>query len=142
MKKLYIKLVELLSTIPEIKYIDLNYGQLQEEKPSVIFPAVLISMDVSTSDNVQDKCQIVTGNFDLTICNKMMSETNNLAPELVREKALEYLEIGEKIYKKLQGFQNEEFECFSRKSAKDQQTRKGLKTTVQRWETSWQEVTN
>ncbi|WP_262915026.1 hypothetical protein [Ornithobacterium rhinotracheale] len=41
MKKLYLKLFEMLKEIPEIKYIDLNYGQLFESKPPLDYPAVL-----------------------------------------------------------------------------------------------------
>lgn len=140
MKTLYLKLIELLSEIPEIKYIDLNYGQLQEEKPPLVYPAVLISMDESVIDDVQDAFQIIAGNFDLTICMKMLGETHSHAPEETRTKALEYLEITEKIYKKLQGYQDSHFDSFSRKTAKDQNIRKGLKTTVQRYETSWRET--
>lgn len=140
MKKLYLKLIELLSEIPEIKYVDLNFGQLQEEKPPLVYPAVLITMDEATFDDAQNQFQIITGNFDLTICMKMLGETNNLAPEETRTKALEYLEVAEKIYKKLQGYEDSYFDSFSRKTAKDQNIRKGLKTTVQRYETSWREI--
>lgn len=140
MKTLYLKIIELLSEIPEIKYIDLNFGQLQEEKPPLIYPAVLINMDESVVDDVQDAFQIIAGNFDLTICMKMLGETHSLAPAETRAKALEYLDITEKIYKKLQGYQDSHFDAFSRKTAKDQNIRKGLKTTVQRFETSWREI--
>lgn len=140
MKTLYLKLIELLTDIPEIKYIDLNFGQLQEEKPPLIYPAVLINIDASVTDDVQDVFQIMTGNFDLTLCVKMLNESNAASPVEVREKALEYFEISEKIYKKLQGFQDSKFEAFSRRTVRDQQLRKGLKTTVQRFETSWREI--
>jgi len=67
----------------------------------------------------------------------LLNESNAAAPEDVREKALQYFDVSEKIYRKLQGFQNGHFEAFSRKTIKDQSLRKGLKTTVQRYETSW-----
>ena len=140
MKTLYLKLIELLTEIPELKYIDLNFGQLQEEKPPLIYPAVLINIDASTTDDVQDVFQIMTGNFELTLCVKMLNESNAASPVEVREKALEYFEISEKIYKKLQGFQDNYFESFSRKTVRDQTFRKGLKTAVQRFETSWREI--
>lgn len=140
MKTLYLKLIELLTEIPELKYIDLNFGQLQEEKPPLIYPAVLINIDASVTDDVQDIFQIMTGNFDLTLCVKILNESNAASPVEVREKALEYFEISEKIYKKLQGFKDSYFESFSRKTVRDQALRKGLKTTVQRFETSWKEI--
>lgn len=140
MKTLYLKLIELLSEIPELKYIDLNFGQLQEEKPPLIYPAVLINIDASVTDDVQDVFQIMTGNFELTLCVKILNESNVASPVEVREKALEYFEISETIYKKLQGFQDSYFESFSRRTVRDQTLRKGLKTTVQRFETSWREI--
>ena len=140
MKTLYLKLIELLSEIPEIKYIDLNFGQLQEEKPPLIYPAVLINIDASVTDDVQDVFQIMTGNFELTLCMKMLNESNAAAPEEVRAKALEYFDVSEKIYKKLQGYKDGRFDAFSRRNIRDQNLRKGLKTTVQRYETSWRET--
>ncbi len=140
MKSLYLKLIELLTEIPELKYIDLNFGQLQEEKPPLIYPAVLIKIDASVTDDVQDFFQIMTGNFELTLCVKMLNESNAAAPEDVREKALQYFDISEKIYKKLQGYQDSNLESFSQKTVRDQILRKGLKTTVQNFETSWKEI--
>ena len=139
MKALYLKLIELLSEIPEVKYADLNCGQLQMEKPPLAYPAVLINISSQTTDDVQDIFQILTGNIELTICVKMLSESNSLSPEVVREKALEYLDLSDKIYRKLQGYEDQTFDSFSRKSITDQNLRKGLKTTVQRFETSWRE---
>ncbi|MCZ2084147.1 MAG: hypothetical protein LC112_07715 [Flavobacteriales bacterium] len=136
MKTLYLKLIELLSQIPEIKYIDLNYGQLQEEKPPLVYPAVLINMNAS-SDDVDGFFQIYTANIELTIICKMLGESNQKAPELIRFQALHYLDISEKIYLKLQGFSDDNFDSFTRKGLADPNIRKGLKTTVHRYETSW-----
>ena len=139
MKTLYLKLIELLSEIPELKYIDLNCGQLQMEKPPLAYPAVLINLSAAVDTQVQDFFQIIAANMELTICVKMLSESNSNTPEDVREKALNYMDLSEKIYHKLQGYQDAKFDSFSRKSITDQNLRKGLKTTVQRFETSWQE---
>lgn len=140
MKDLYLKLLELLGEIPEIKYVDLNFGQLQEEKPALSYPAVLISLDANVTDDVSDTIQLMTGNFELLLCVKMLSESNSNAPEPAREKALEYFALSEKIYKKLQGYEDSNFDTFTRKTVRDQNIRKGLKTTAQRFETSWREI--
>lgn len=140
MKALYLKLIELLSEIPEIKYVDLNCGQLQEEKPSISYPAVLINMN-SNSDDIDKLFQINTGNIELTIVCKMLSESNGNAPENVRERALAYLDITERIWKKLQGYSDNTFDSFTRKSSKEPNLRKGLKTSLQVYETSWRQST-
>lgn len=137
MKKLYLKLTELLSEIPELKYIDLNFGQLQEEKPPLAYPAVLINLSCQTADDAQDYFQVMQGNFEITLICKMLSESNANATIPAREKALEYLDLSEKIYRKLQGYEADGFFAFTRKNVRDQNIRKGLKTTVMSWETGW-----
>ncbi|MDE5525252.1 MULTISPECIES: hypothetical protein [Elizabethkingia] len=138
MEKLYLKIVELLGTIPEIKYIDLDSGQLQEEKPPLAYPAVLVRINESRED-VDNVFQIVTGNIQLLVIDKTFSETNNITPEAVRKKGLGYMALNTKIHSVLQGYQDSEFRSFTNTSKTDQQLRKGLKTIAQQWTTSWQE---
>ncbi len=142
MKKLYLQLLELLSEIPEIQYVDLNYGQLQEEKPPISYPAVLVNLSSQTLDDVQDIFQILSGTMELTVIYKMAGESNGNAPKEAQEQALAYLELSEKIYRKLQGFEDNGFDVFKRNSIRDVAMRKGLKTAVQIFETSWREDTS
>jgi hypothetical protein len=139
MKTLYLKLTELLSEIPELKYIDLNCGQLQEEKPPIAYPAVLINLNANSTD-IDGLFQLYTGTIELTIVCKILSESNNNAPENVRERSLKYLELSEKIWKKLQGYNDADFDKITRLTIRDQNIRKGLKTSVQTFETSWRQI--
>lgn len=122
MDKLYEKLLELLGTVTEIKYIDLDYGQLQEEMPPLSYPAVLVRISESRED-----------------VDKLMGESNSLAPQLAREKGLAYMQLNEKIYKALQGYKDSYYSAFTNKSKADQLLRKGAKTVVQQWETVWRD---
>lgn len=142
MKKLYLQLLELFSEITEIKYVDFNYGQLQDEKPALSYPAVLINLSSQTIDDVQDVFQILSGSMELTVIYKMAGESNRNAPKETQEFALRYLDLSEKIYKKLQGFEGNGFDTFTRKSIRDVTLRKGLKTAVMTFETSWREDTS
>lgn len=135
---MYLKLVELLGTISEIKYIDLDFGQLQEEKPPLAYPAVLIRLSESR-ENIDHLFQIVTGNISLTVISKPMGETNGLTPAKIRDNSLSYLSLNEAIYKKLQGYSGGNFDAWSNLGKKDQLIRKGVKTVVQEWTTSWRE---
>jgi hypothetical protein len=139
MKTLYLKLIELLSEIPELKYIDLNCGQLQEEKPPIAYPAVLINLNSNCTD-IDGLFQMYTGTIELTIVCKILSESNSNAPEDVRERSLNYLELSEKIWKKLQGYNDFDFDKITRMTVRDQNIRKGLKTSVQTYETSWRQI--
>lgn len=139
MKELYEKLLELLGEIEEIRYIDLDAGQLQVEQPPISYPAVLIKLSES-SQEINHVHRTITGNIELTVIDKYISETHSLAPEQVRERGLKYLELNEKIDKALQGYKDQEFEPFSNQNKEDRQIRTGLKTIVQKWETAWKNV--
>lgn len=139
MKELYEKLLELLGEIEEIRYIDLDAGQLQIEKPPLSYPAVLIKLS-EKPDEFNHRHRTITGYIELTVVNKYISETHNLAPEQVRERGLKYLELNEKIDKVLQGYRDNRFEPFSDLGKEDRQIRTGLKTIIQKWETAWKNV--
>lgn len=138
METLYKKLLELLGEIPEIRYIDLDAGQLQLEKPPLAYPAVLIRLS-ETPVEINSVLQTVTGRIELTVVHKYLSETNSLAPGTAREKGLRYMRLNAKIDKALQGYRDGTFEPFSALGKRDVQIRAGLKTIVQTWETSWKE---
>jgi len=138
MKKTYLKIFELLAEIDEIRYIDLDAGQLKLEKPPVAYPFVLVKIDENTVQDVEHTFQIIQANISLTVGDKYLSETNNLTTAEIREKGLKYLELCEKIYQKLQGYAGDGFESFTFRSGSDSQIRNGIKTVVQRWETSYQ----
>lgn len=141
MKTLYLKLTELLREIPELKFIEENFGQLQESNPPIAYPAVLITMEVPNSDDIDEMFQNVFCNFEILIITKTIGESNSLAPEEQREKALEYYDLSDKVYQKLQGYSDGKFESFSRRSVTNRSLRKGLKTVAHRFSTSWREHT-
>lgn len=138
MKELYLKLCELLKGIPAIRYVDLNCGQLQEEKPPISYPAVLINIG-GKGDDINSTFQQYDGDFELTIVCKMFSETNSNAPEQVVQTGLQYVDLCDDIWKKLQGYSDNNFESFTRKSFRDQNIRKGLKTSLHNYNTGWKQ---
>lgn len=138
-ENLFELILEKLDEIKEIRFIDFDLGQLTEEKPPITYPAVLIDIDYPLTQNIDKYLQEVRAIVKLTIITKSLSETNNLASKPTRSKGLEFLRLRQKVYKKLQGFENEEFFPFERKSMRTAQIRQGLKTTVLQFETSFHE---
>lgn len=136
MKKLYLKLYELLSEIPEIQYIDLNFGQLMEEKPPLKYPAVLIGINIVNTEDFQEVFQQNNAEFTLTLIHRA-NESNSLFSEEKREKNMEYLDLCDKIHEKLQGYEEEGFDAFTRLSLTEQNLRKGLRITAERYATGW-----
>lgn len=138
MEKLFEKLLERLGEVKEIRYVDLNAGQLQLEKPPLAYPAVLISI-METREDIDSSFQIVTGQIELTIIDKYLSETNNLAPGKARNNGLRYMKLNDAVFQNMQGYSDDRFEAFTNRQRRDVQLRAGLKTVVQTWETAWKE---
>ena len=141
METLYLKLFELLEQIPELKYVDLDYGQLQEEKPPLAYPAALIKVAVPSVQNVDDLFQLTNADISITLVFKKSGETHSLAPAEIRKEALAYLRLNETLHRTLQGYEDNVLSPFSRASVADPVLRKGLKTTVHRYATLWREDT-
>lgn len=140
MKQLYLKIQELLKEIPEIKWVDFDLGQMQEEMPSVAFPCVLIDIDFPTTENIDSHLQHVQANFNISLHTKIIGETNRNAPKRVQEQALSYLDLVDKITAKIQGYADTNFYSFERKSIRQTAFVYGVKTTIISFDTSFHEV--
>ncbi|MES1223385.1 MAG: hypothetical protein ABUT20_48265, partial [Bacteroidota bacterium] len=92
--------------VPEIKWIDLDVGQLENygERPAVQFPCVLIDFPGATYSNLSQGVQLWDGNISTRLGFDPFSNTNHLTPDAVKFKGLEYLEIEQKLYAALSGF--------------------------------------
>ncbi len=141
MEQLYLKLEELLTQIKDIRYIDLDNGQLLEEMPPVTYPCALIDIDMPFCEDIENDIQKVQAFFTVRIITKALGETNSLTTPQIRKKSLEWLRLQDDVYKKLQGYSDSSFYPFSRKSGKNENLRKGLKIFALRFETSWHDYT-
>lgn len=138
MKTLYLKLFELLKTIPEIEYIDLNFGQIMEEQPPLAYPAVLIGINIVSTDSFHDIYQQVNAEFTITLVTRAQ-DTCSLTEKDRQERALSYFDLAEKIYNKLQGYEDGHFETFNRLNLTEITQRKGLRITAERYSCSWKQ---
>jgi hypothetical protein len=92
--------------VPEIRYIDQDLGQLEwyQDRPAVSFPCVLIDFNNTTYDQMQLDQQWGNASFTLRLGFPQYSSSNNLVPDTVKEKALQYYEIENRLYKAVQGY--------------------------------------
>lgn len=92
--------------VPEIKYIDLDIGQLETyvDRPAVSFPCLLIDFSASTYSGLGEQVQWWDGNISTRLGFAPYSATNDKTPEVTRFKGLEYFEIESKLFKALEGF--------------------------------------
>jgi hypothetical protein len=102
-----VKLIERIKTlVPEIRYIDQDLGQLEwyDIRPAVAFPCVLIDFNNTTYDQMQGTEQTGNAGFTLRLAFPQYSSSNSLTPDAVKEKALKYYEIENRLYKAIQGY--------------------------------------
>lgn len=104
-KHLFIALCDLLEAqVPEVRWIDADEGQInsQNNRPPVAFPCVLIDMTYPQTEALNAQSEKIRVQFSLRIAFEGYGQTSSVAPEEVRERALERLDILEKIHRTLQ----------------------------------------
>ncbi|MFJ1424970.1 hypothetical protein ACILD6_00115 [Capnocytophaga canimorsus] len=140
MKNLYTTILEILKQIPAIKWADLNTGQLQQEVPSLVYPAVLVNLNSFNCKDLGDNIQRVQASFSLTLVYPAMGETNSHAPEPMQSTALQFLDLAEEIYKKMQGYESEQFYPFERTGVQFR-TLRGLNVVDLQFVTAFEDYT-
>jgi hypothetical protein len=131
---LYLKIVSRLEAeVPELKFIDQDLGQLEnyEIRPAVEFPCALIDVDdFDFTDAGNFTTQIGNGLLVIRLGVGAWSPSNNLAPNDVRLKALNYYEIEQKIHVALHGWSNDGFAKLRRKKAKKEERNDNIRVRV------------
>ncbi len=115
MKKLFITISERLkSEVPELRWIDADYGQTDnyEYRAKVSFPAVLISVGIKPEEQGGGS-QLQNANIELKLLfNPATLRTEAHTADEIREQALQYYDTADKVYLALQGFQTDDYNTF------------------------------
>ncbi|MBP4139968.1 hypothetical protein J3495_17995 [Flavobacterium sp. P7388] len=102
----------ILSTIPALRYVDEDWGQLDDYSPNppTQFPLVLIDIgNLQFSDIGKDRTatpqnrQMATGTIVLSIANLKLTNTSARAPQPQKDKAWSIWDIVESVHGKLHG---------------------------------------
>lgn len=104
-KHLFIALCDLLENqVPEVRWIDADEGQLNasNQRPPVAFPCVLVDMTYPQTEALNQGSEKIRVQFNLRVAFEGYGQTSSAAPGHVREKALERLDVLEKIHKTVQ----------------------------------------
>lgn len=109
--------------VPELRWIDQDFGQLEvfEYRPNVAFPCVLIDFAAAAYSNLSQLSQVGELTITVRIGFTPFSSAQQSAPMDVRQKALEYYEIEQKVYQALQGFNTLQCQPLMRMSAQTEQ---------------------
>jgi len=129
--------------VPEIKWIDQDFGQLEvfEMRPSVDFPCALIDFPNATYSQLLELGQM----GDVTIMVRLgfapFSTSNSAAPLEVREKAMEYYQIEQKVFQALHGWDTEFTDKLIRMAADTEQRDKdGLRVRILTFTTTYHDL--
>lgn len=116
---LYNEILNRLKTeVPEIRYVNHDLGQLEQPKPSVSWPCILIDLDeFEFTDVAGNNKQLADGFIVLRIGFQQWSKTSSITPDSVREKGLGYYELEAKIYKALHSWAPQGFGRLLRRKA-------------------------
>jgi len=130
MKTLFKAITAQLDTIPELKWVDEDKGQMNFERPPILFPAALVTIALPRTRNLTDKKQDTNALISVKLCFDYSGETSMVTPTVARDKSLGYYDIVEKVYKALQGFSTENFNPLVRNNVQPLPRPDGYKTTV------------
>ena len=101
-----------LSTIPELRYVDEDWGQLDDYSPNppTQFPLALIDIgNLQFSDIGKDRTatpqnrQMATGTIVISIANLKLTNSSARAPQTQKDKAWSIWDIVESVHAKLHG---------------------------------------
>lgn len=112
MKAVLKSIQDTLMTIPALKYVDEDWGQLDDYSPNppTKFPLSLIDIgNLQYSDIGKDKTatpqnrQMATGTIVISIANLKLTNTSGKAPQSQKDKAWSIWDIVESVHGKLHG---------------------------------------
>lgn len=143
---IYLKIVDRLAAqVPELRYIDQDFGQLENYtmKPPVIWPCALIELGEFDFDDMAGKnMQHGEGLVLIRFATEAWSPSNNLTTAAIREKALRYYEIEQKIHVALHGWRDTGFsKLLRRKAVKEQRDDTNIRVRVLGYATSFEDDT-
>lgn len=117
MKELYELIVAELKTVSAIKWIDFNYGQLENEKMGLKFPCALIELKANNNDIDESGSQEKKWTVQLRLAwDAMGSRTAGDTPESVLSRSLAWSATAKQVYELFQGSElgnYNAFECTS-----------------------------
>ncbi len=99
-KDLLLSIQERLATVPELKYIDKDWGQLRYEQPAVKYPCALIDLEQAGFSETGKGGQLADVSVTITIADQRLTPTSLYAPR--KEDGYAAIELMESVHDALQ----------------------------------------
>lgn len=141
MKTIYNALIERLKTLPKLKYIDMDTGQLEvpfssTKRPPLAYPAILISIAVTRTKELTERSQLCSATVTLRLADDTPMRT--AAHRSERTASMEIYDLVEEVRDTLQGFTGgEAFSPLSRVSQERERISDGLFVCRMTFETTF-----
>lgn len=138
-------LTQVKTTVPEIREIEQDLGQLEnyETRPPVSFPCLLIDMGQFNFDDMGGRNQQhADGQIVLRLADLAWSNSNSLTPAKIRAQALRFYEIEQKLHVALHGWRNTGFsKLLRRSSVPEQRNDTNIRVRIITYATSFEDDT-
>jgi hypothetical protein len=106
--KLYTALITAIqATMPAIRYVSQDYGQLEfyDNTPPVSWPCVLLDVGDATFSDASHNMQLVNATVTLRLAHASYSDISSLPPAQVRELGLKHYELEHELCNILHNWQ-------------------------------------
>lgn len=131
---------KLIADVPELRYIDQDLGQLEnyDMRPAVSWPCGLLDIEeFKFSEQGNFKIQLAEGIVSIRIGLVKYTDSNNLTPKAIRENALLYYEVENKVYKALHGWNPEGFSRLLRRASGTEKRDDDIRVRIMKFATSY-----
>ncbi|MBE9487984.1 MAG: hypothetical protein IMY73_02270 [Bacteroidetes bacterium] len=118
MEQIIKAILKKLQEVKELKFIDVNFGQLTLENPAVDFPCALIDVEHIDYSSTSGKAQIAEAYINVTLAFKIYAPTSAGTPEAQQELGLQHYEIIKKVSSTLHNWGESPFSRLCRTSIK------------------------
>ena len=140
MKNIFKAVTARLDTIPSLKWVDEDKGQMNFASPPVSFPCALVDIQLPKTENLNAKIQDCDALITIRLAFDFSGNTSSSTPAIARDKSLAYYDIVEEVYKALQGWGTAEFNPLERKSFVQEKRPDGYKVVAIPFETAYRDT--
>ena len=118
MEQIIKSILKKLQEVEELKFIDVNFGQLALENPAVDFPCALIDVEHIDYSSIKGGYQIAEASIDITLAFKIYAPTSVGTPKEQQKLGLQHYKIIKKVSSLLHNWEEASFSRLCRTSIK------------------------
>lgn len=132
----------LTATVPELRFIALDIGQLEnyEIRPAVSWPCLLIDDDEVTFSDTAGNLQLADATLVLRLGLVKYTDINNLTPAAARVRGYEYKELEYKIFAALHGWEASGFGALKRRKAATERRDDDIRVRVMTYQVGYTDL--